>query len=183
VSGELAAQKAGGNVWAGAFVGAILGGVTSLAGGVLGAALSEGVTGRLPLAQYVTTGALQGAIAGAGTGLALGYAGGKGSAEQMLQAAVSGLAWGASLGFLLSLGTGLMLGATVPKGQTPYLQIGNLANKYAADPVLQGGPVGAASAFRQRPGAERRHFPGGAPPEPHERGRPGARLRRRREHT
>jgi RHS repeat-associated protein len=147
VSGELAAQKAGGNVWAGAFVGAILGGVTSLAGGVLGAALSGGVTGGLPLAQYVTTGALQGAIAGTGTGLAVGYAGGKGSAEQMLQAAVSGMAWGASLGFLLSLGAGLMLGATVPKGQTPYLQVGNLANKYAADPVLQGGPVGAASAL------------------------------------
>jgi RHS repeat-associated protein len=146
VAGELAAQKAGGSVWAGAFAGAILGGMTSLAGGVLGSALSAGVTGGLPLAQYVATGTLQGAIAGAGTGLAVGYAGGKGSAEQMLQAAVSGMAWGASLGFLLSLGTGVMLSATVPKGQTPYLQIGNLANKYLPDPLVQGGAFGAASA-------------------------------------
>ncbi len=144
LAGELAAQKAGGSIWAGAFIGAAIGGVTSLAGGVAGSLVGTALKG-LPLLQYVATGAVQGLIAGAGTGLAVGYAGGKGSAEQMLVSAATGAAWGASLGALLGLGTYSLVG-TVPAGQTAYLQVGNIVNKYAPDPAIQGGWFGALNA-------------------------------------
>ena len=141
LAGELAAQKAGGNIWAGAFVGALIGGVTSLAGGALGSIVGSALK-ALPLLEYVAAGAVQGVIAGAGTGFAVGYAGGKGSAEQMLMAAVTGAAWGASLGALLGLGAYALVGS-VPAGQTAYLQLGNIVNKYDPDPAIQGGWFGA----------------------------------------
>ena len=141
LAGELAAQKAGGNVWAGAFVGALLGGVTTLAGGALASVATSWLDGT-PLLQYAITGALEGQISGAGTGLAVGFAGGKGSAEQMLTAAAKGAEWGEDLGLLLSIG-GYSLVGTVSKGETAYLQVGNIVNKYSPDPVLQGGWLGA----------------------------------------
>ena len=143
IAGELAAQKAGGSIWAGAFVGALAGGVTSLAGGALGAVIG-GALSKLPLLAYVCEGAVQGAIAGAGTGFAVGFAGGKGTAEQMLMSAVTGAAWGASLGALLGLGSYFLVGSPPPPTQPgqptaqPYLQIGNILNKYDPDPAVQG---------------------------------------------
>jgi hypothetical protein len=88
----LAAQKAGGSIWEGAFVGAILGGTTSLAGGVLDAAVGSALK-SLPFLAYVASGATQGLVAGFGTGLAIGFKGGKGSPEQMLISAAMGAAW------------------------------------------------------------------------------------------
>jgi RHS repeat-associated protein len=145
LAGEIAAQKAGGNIWAGAFVGALLGGVTSLAGGVLGSVVG-GALNTMPFLQYVATGVVQGVIAGAGTGLAVGYAGGKGTAEQMLLAAAEGAAWGASLGGLLGIGAWSLVG-DVPAGQTAYLQIGNIVNKYDPDPAIQGSWFATANTF------------------------------------
>ncbi|MGA2736451.1 MAG: toxin TcdB middle/N-terminal domain-containing protein [Bryobacteraceae bacterium] len=141
IAGELAAQKAGGSIWAGAFMGALLGGVSSLAGGVLGAMVGTALK-ALPLLAYVATGAVQGVIAGIGTGLAVGYAGGKGTAEQMLMSAVTGAAWGATLGAILGLGSYFLVGnpPTPQPGQPtaqPYLQIGNILNKYDPEPAVQ----------------------------------------------
>jgi RHS repeat-associated protein len=147
LAGEIAAQKAGGNIWAGAFLGALLGGVSSLGGGVLGSLVGSAmptVFGTTVL-QYVAAGVVQGAVAGMGTGLAVGYAGGKGSAEQMFMAAVQGLSWGASLGALLGLGVWGLVGS-VPAGQTAYLQVGNIVNKYLPDPAVQGSVFNALNA-------------------------------------
>jgi RHS repeat-associated protein len=147
LAGEIAAQKAGGSIWAGAFLGALAGGACSLGGGVLGALAGSAmptVFGTTIL-QYVVSGAVQGAIAGLGTGMAVGFAGGKGSAEQMLVAAALGAGWGASLGALLGLGAWSLVG-NVPAGQTAYLQLGNIVNKYAPDPGIQGGMFGALNA-------------------------------------
>jgi RHS repeat-associated protein len=145
IAGELAAQKAGGSIWAGAFMGAALGGLSSLAGGALGAVIG-GALSKLPLLAYVTEGAVQGFIAGAATGVAVGFKGGKGSAEQMFMSAVTGAAWGAALGALLGLGSYYLVGhPPVPQpGQPtaqPYLQIGNILNKYDPDPAVQGSGV------------------------------------------
>jgi hypothetical protein len=80
----------------------------------------------------VVSGAVQGAIAGFGTGMAVGYAGGKGNAEQMFLHAATGALWGMSLGALLGLGTYFVCASPPPvsPGQqpatSPYLQIGSI---------------------------------------------------------
>ncbi len=134
LAGELAAQKAGGSIWAGAFVGAALGGFSSLGGGVLGA-LAGSALKAMPFLAYVANGAVQGAIAGLGSGLAVGFKGGKGSAEQMMLSAALGAAWGAALGAAIAGGTYFLLNSPPPikPGQPPqqaYLQLGNIPNKY-----------------------------------------------------
>ena len=124
LAGELAAQKAGGSLWAGAFVGALLGGATSLAGGALGGAAADGMDVAATFASgaegplthtfwsFVAAGGIQGTLAGAGTGLAVGFAGGKGSAEGAIKAMAKGAAWGAALGTLLGASLGGTLGTT-----------------------------------------------------------------------
>jgi RHS repeat-associated protein len=142
LAGELAAQKAGGSLWAGAFVGALLGGATSLAGGALGAAVSDGIDSLINGTQclvaptfesFVAAGAIQGTLAGAGTGLAIGFAGGKGTAEQALTAMAKGAAWGATLGALLGAATGGIAGSGFTGTDTPdrFLNWGAFDQKFA----------------------------------------------------
>jgi hypothetical protein len=69
-----------------------------------------------------------------GTGVAIGYAGGKGSAEQMVAAAAQSAAWGAALGFILGAGAYYLVGKAPDNA---YLQIGNIMNKYDPDPAVQ----------------------------------------------
>lgn len=133
LSGEVAAQKAGGNLWAGALVGALLGGVSSYAGAVLGAAsataLNAGAAaGYHSVISFVVSGLYQGITAGAGTGLAVGFAGGKGSLDSMMSGMVKGMAWGAGLGALLGLGIGMLVGGSDPDS---YLNFCSLGEKFA----------------------------------------------------
>lgn len=133
LSGEIAAQKAGGNLWAGALVGALLGGVTSYAGAVLGAAsataLNAGAAaGYHSVLSFVISGLYQGITAGAGTGLAVGFAGGKGSLDSMMSAMIKGMAWGAGLGALLGFGLGMLVGGTGPDN---YINFCSLGEKFA----------------------------------------------------
>jgi RHS repeat-associated protein len=99
--GELSAQKEGGNLWAGAFVGALAGGAASIGAGTLGFAAFSGVGsifGAHAFLSYVAFGVVQGTFLGAGTGVAIGYAGGKGTPESVLIALVKGAVAGAALG-------------------------------------------------------------------------------------
>jgi RHS repeat-associated protein len=117
IAGEMAAQKAGGNIWAGGFVGAYLSGVATLVGGVLGMAVHALDT--LPpynsVISYVVAGFFEGTCAGAGTGVAIGFAGGKGTSESTLLAMAQGVAWGAALGTLLGVGVGMIVGGKGPR--------------------------------------------------------------------
>jgi hypothetical protein len=137
LAGEIAAQKAGGSLWAGAFIGALLGGATSLAGGALGGAAAGGIDaligGTKTFFSFVAAGAIQGTLAGAGTGLAVGFAGGKGSVEQALIAMAKGAAWGAALGALLGAGVGAIAGTGITGAGTPdkFLNIGAFGQKFA----------------------------------------------------
>jgi RHS repeat-associated protein len=137
LAGEIAAQKAGGSLWAGAFIGALLGGATSLAGGALGGAAAGGIDalvgGTKTFFSFVAAGAIQGTLAGAGTGLAVGFAGGKGSVEQALIAMAKGAAWGAALGALLGAGVGAIAGTGITGTGTPdkFLNIGAFGQKFA----------------------------------------------------
>jgi RHS repeat-associated protein len=124
-AGELAAQKAGGNLWEGAFIGALLGGTTALIGGALGGAAASalqglgGASGWTTLGtivQYAVSGLIQGTIAGAGTGLATALAAGKGTAESILTSVGLGAAWGAVFGTVIGGGLGYATTLAKPPG-------------------------------------------------------------------
>jgi RHS repeat-associated protein len=126
VAGEMAAQKAGGNILLGALVGAFVGGLGSLAGGAL---VPVGTSATaVSFGTYVLNGISQGLIAGAGTGLAVGFAGGKGDAESMLKGMFQGAVWGAVIGGLIGAGVGGIVGGDDPD---KFLSIGDLKSKLA----------------------------------------------------
>jgi RHS repeat-associated protein len=140
LAGAISAQNANGNLWEGAFVGALLGGATSLIGGALGAIAANAINAGLVTTagagvstpymsfwSFVVSGLIQGTIAGAGTGLATGFAGGKGSADAMLMSMAQGAIWGGTLGGLMGVGLGSVL-----SGQNPnqYLNFFNIIEKF-----------------------------------------------------
>jgi len=133
----LSAQRAGGDILAGALLGGVLGGVCALTGGALGAVAGNAI-GATSLAGYVVSGAIQGAIAGAGTGLATGYAGGKGTAEQMLESMGRAAAWGASLGALLGLGSWGLFSPNAAGVSDNYLAVGGFGKYDFAAATAQG---------------------------------------------
>ena len=134
IAGELAAQKAGGNLWAGAFLGAVLGGATALIGGALGSGAAGAIASSLEpgswstILQYLTAGVIQGTLAGAGTGLATGFAGGKGTLESTLISVAKGAAWGAALSALVGFGVGFA--KTLPP-QSGWYNWAAYADKFA----------------------------------------------------
>jgi RHS repeat-associated protein len=139
--GESAAQRAGGNIWAGAFVGALLGGLSTVAGGALGSSVAASVNDAALPAQlaapgglvyptfgsFVASGLWQGMIAGAGTGIAIGFAGGKGNADAIFKALTQGVFWGAALGTLLGAGIGGIVGGDNPD---KFINILNMEGKF-----------------------------------------------------
>jgi hypothetical protein len=143
LAGAASAQNAGGNIWEGAFVGALVGGATSLLGGALGAAVANAInatsttwvvgigvvstTVRQSFFAFVVSGLIQGTIAGAGTGFATGFAGGKGSGDAMLKAMAQGALWGGTLGGLMGLGIGVLRSVGTPSN---FINGGNFIEKF-----------------------------------------------------
>jgi len=114
--GGMAAHNAGGNVWAGiaigAVVGAAVGGMSSYVGGIMMEGFGATGWAGLSIGQGALIGATTGAISGFGMGVAAGYAGGKGSASSMLQSGGSGAMWGAASGVVAGAATTALSKAT-----------------------------------------------------------------------
>ncbi|MFE9174376.1 toxin TcdB middle/N-terminal domain-containing protein [Streptomyces kebangsaanensis] len=116
-AGEIAAAKAGGNLWAGAFVGALAGGTAALVGAAVGGVAAGAIDSLMAPAAtsghtflgFVAAGTIQGAVVGAGTGAAAGFRGG-GPAERIVKSLAYGAAWGAAFGALVGAGVGGIVG-------------------------------------------------------------------------
>jgi RHS repeat-associated protein len=144
IVGGIAAARAGGSIAGGVLLGGFLGGSGAFTGGVLGP-LAGGLFAAGSLPAYVATGLVQGAVAGASTGAAVGFAGGKGSATQILIAIAKGALWGGGTGALLGAATSFVFGSNAvspsnPEG-SPDNYVGITASKWDPSQAAAAGLV------------------------------------------
>lgn len=109
IAGGVAAHNAGGNVVAGIAIGFIAGaalaGASMLVAGVMMQAFGAATLASLTIGQGAFIGATTGAISGFGMGMVTGWAGGKGSVNDMFESGVSGMLWGAATGAITGAAT------------------------------------------------------------------------------